>query len=160
MTRTIEYRRGDIYYIEAGGVCVGSEQKPGRPGVIVSNDLGNKHSSNVEVVFLTSQSKKELPTHVSVIYKVPSTALCENIQTVSKERLGTFIRACSDNEMREIDNALLCSLGITIPEVERELEESYNFPPSTEQISVAEIERNLYKSLYEQLLDKMVVTRP
>ena len=160
MTRTIEYRRGDIYYIEAGGVCVGSEQKPGRPGVIVSNDLGNKHSSNVEVVFLTSQSKKELPTHVSVICKVPSTALCENIQTVSKERLDTFIRACSDNEMREIDNALLCSLGITIPEVERELEESYNFPPSTEQISVAEIERNLYKSLYEQLLDKMVVTRP
>ena len=160
MTRTIEYRRGDIYYIEAGGVCVGSEQKPGRPGVIVSNDLGNKYSSNVEVVFLTSQSKKELPTHVSVICKVPSTALCENIQTVSKERLGTFIRACSDNEMREIDNALLCSLGITIPEVERELEESYKFPPSTEQISVAEIERNLYKSLYEQLLDKMVVTRP
>lgn len=160
MTRTIEYRRGDIYYIEAGGVCVGSEQKPGRPCVIVSNDLGNKYSSNVEVVFLTSQSKKELPTHVSVICKVPSTALCENIQTVSKERLGTFIRACSDNEMREIDNALLCSLGITIPEVERELEESYNFPPSTEQISVAEIERNLYKSLYEQLLDKMVVTRP
>lgn len=122
MTRTIEYRRGDIYYIEAGGVCVGSEQKPGRPGVIVSNDLGNKYSSNVEVVFLTSQSKKELPTHVSVICKVPSTALCENIQTVSKERLGTFIRACSDNEMREIDNALLCSLGITIPEVERERE--------------------------------------
>ena len=160
MARIIDYRRGDIYYIEAGGVCVGSEQKPGRPGVIVSNDLGNKHSSNVEVVFLTSQSKKELPTHVSVICKVPSTALCENIQTVSKERLGTFIRACSDDEMREIDNALLCSLGITIPEVERELEESYNFPPSTEQISVAEIERNLYKSLYEQLLDKMVVTRP
>lgn len=120
MARIIDYRRGDIYYIEAGGVCVGSEQKPGRPGVIVSNDLGNKHSSNVEVVFLTSQSKKELPTHVSVICKVPSTALCENIQTVSKERLGTFIRACSDNEMREIDNALLCSLGITIPEVERE----------------------------------------
>ena len=101
-----------------------------------------------------------MPTHVSVICKVPSTALCENIQTVSKERLGTFIRACSDNEMREIDNALLCSLGITIPEVERELEEFDNFPPSTEQISVAEIERNLYKSLYEQLLDKMVVTRP
>ena len=42
MARIIDYRRGDIYYIEAGGVCVGSEQKPGRPGVIVSNDLGNK----------------------------------------------------------------------------------------------------------------------
>lgn len=61
MARIIDYRRGDIYYIETGGVCVGSEQKPGRPGVIVSNDLGNKHSSNVEVVYLTSQSKRNCP---------------------------------------------------------------------------------------------------
>ncbi len=120
MARIIDYRRGDIFYIATGGTYVGSEQRPGRPGVIVSNDVGNKFSSNVEVVFLTSQIKKELPTHVSVVCKVPSTALCENIQTVSKDRIGSFIRTCSDREMEEIDTALLCSLGITLPEAERE----------------------------------------
>lgn len=61
-----EIYRGDIFYIMPGSY-VGSEQKSGRPGIIVSNDLANKHSPNVEVVFLTSQEKKALPTHVEVI---------------------------------------------------------------------------------------------
>ena len=96
---TPEIYRGDIFYIMQGSY-VGSEQKSGRPGVIVSNDLANKHSPNVEVVFLTSQEKKALPTHVEVIARVPSTALCENIQTVSKERLRDFIRSCTTSERK------------------------------------------------------------
>lgn len=111
---TPEIYRGDIFYITQGSY-VGSEQKSGRPGIIVSNDLANKHSPNVEVVFLTSQEKKALPTHVEVIARVPSTALCENIQTVSKERLSDFIRSCTTSEMKAIDKALLHSLGIEAP---------------------------------------------
>jgi mRNA interferase MazF len=109
-----EYCRGDIFFITEG-TYTGSEQSGGRPGVIVSNDLGNKHSPNVEVVFLTSREKKPMPTHVEVLCKVPSTALCENIQTVSKERLDTFIRSCTTSEMKNIDHALLCSLGLHAP---------------------------------------------
>lgn len=111
-----DYCRGDIFFITEGAYT-GSEQNGGRPGVIVSNDVGNKHSPNVEVVFLTSREKKPMPTHVEVLCKVPSTALCENIQTVSKERLDNFIRSCSTSEMKNIDNALLCSLGIHAPAV-------------------------------------------
>lgn len=111
---TPEIYRGDIFYIMQGSY-VGSKQKSGRPGIIVSNDLANKHSPNVEVVFLTSQEKKALPTHVEVIARVPSTALCENIQTVSKERLSDFIRSCTTSEMKAIDKALLHSLGIEAP---------------------------------------------
>lgn len=82
-----EIYRGDIYYIMPFYTVTGSEQRAGRPGVVVSNDINNRHSPNVEIVFLTSQEKKPLPTHVPVMCRVPSTALCENIQTVSKERL-------------------------------------------------------------------------
>lgn len=144
--------RGDIFYI-AQNAYVGSEQKSGRPGVIVSNNIGNKHSPNVEVVFLTSQPKKPLPTHVEVIGKVPSIALCENIQTVSKERLGDFIRTCTASEIEAIDKALLHSLGIEAPNTagggtqENESQRS---------VSEAEVECKLYKTLYEQLLDKMI----
>lgn len=53
---TIEIYRGDIFYISPGS-CVGSEQKCGRPGVIVSNNLANKYSPNVEVVLLTSSCR-------------------------------------------------------------------------------------------------------
>ena len=152
-----EYCRGDIFFITEG-TYTGSEQSGGRPGVIVSNDLGNKHSPNVEVVFLTSREKKPMPTHVEVLCKVPSTALCENIQTVSKERLDTFIRSCTTSEMKNIDHALLYSLGLHAPAaVVGGTQVSTS--PSTE-VSKAEIERDLFKSLYEQLLDKVMVSKP
>ena len=149
---TQEIYRGDIFYIMQGSY-VGSEQKSGRPGIIVSNDLANKHSPNVEVVFLTSQEKKALPTHVEVIARVPSTALCENIQTVSKERLGDFIRSCTTSEMKAIDKALLHSLGIEAPSVVVGGTKENEVPKT---VSEAEVERNLYKALYEQLLDKVI----
>ena len=146
--RDTEVYRGDIFYIATGGY-VGSEQKAGRPGIIVSNDTANKHSPNVEVVFLTSQEKKPLPTHVEVVCKVPSTALCENIQTVAKERLGDFIRSCTTSEMKKIDNALLISLGTEAPKAIG--------GGTQESMQTIETERNLYKTLYEQLLDRMLV---
>lgn len=152
-----EYCRGDIFFITEG-TYTGSEQSGGRPGVIVSNDLGNKHSPNVEVVFLTSREKKPMPTHVEVLCKVPSTALCENIQTVSKERLDTFIRSCTTSEMKNIDHALLCSLGLHAPAAVGGGTQ-VSTSPSTE-VSKAEIERDLFKSLYEQLLDKVMVSEP
>lgn len=119
----------------------------------MSNDLANKHSPNVEVVFLTSQEKKALPTHVEVIARVPSTALCENIQTVSKERLSDFIRFCTTSEMKAIDKALLHSLGIEAPAVVGWGTQETEVPKA---VSEAEVERNLYKALYEQLLDKVM----
>lgn len=146
-----EYCRGDIFFITEG-TYTGSEQSGGRPGVIVSNDLGNKHSPNVEVVFLTSREKKPMPTHVEVLCKVPSTALCENIQTVSKERLDTFIKSCTTKELKNIDNALLVSLGINSPlPVGGGIDE--NAPQKS---TPTEVERDLYKTLYEQILDKLV----
>lgn len=150
-----DYCRGDIFFISSAPVA-GSEQGGHRPGVIVSNDLANRYSPNVEVVFLTSQEKKPMPTHVPVLCKVPSTALCENIQTVSKERLDGFVRSCTTEEMKKIDTALLCSLGIHAPAVAGGTQVSTLAPAA---VAEAEIERNLYKTLYEQLLDRVAVDR-
>lgn len=50
---TQDFYRGDIFFIAHSPVS-GSEQGGHRPGVIVSNDLANRYSPNVEVVFLTS----------------------------------------------------------------------------------------------------------
>lgn len=147
-----EYYRGDIFYITPFYTVTGSEQRAGRPGVIVSNDANNKYSPNVEIVFLTSQEKKPLPTHVPVMCRVPSTALCENIQTVPKDRLSTFIKSCTTKELKNIDNALRVSLGISDSSpVGGGIEET-----APQESSHAEVERDLYKSLYEQILDKLM----
>lgn len=146
----MEILRGDIFYITPGPF-VGSEQSSGRPGLIVSNDLSNRHSPNVEVVFLTTRDKPDLSTHVDVICKVQSTALCENIQTVSKERLGKFVRSCTTSEMKNIDKALCVSLGLT-PSEKVEKAEAATAPS----LSTVEVERDLYKKLYEQLLNRIM----
>lgn len=109
----MDIKRGDIFYIQKfweGGY--GSEQDSGRPAVIVSNDTGNYHSNICEVVYLTTQVKKPLPTHVKVLCKLPSIALCEQINCVSQERIGEYIRTCTEEEMKKIDWALMVSLGV------------------------------------------------
>lgn len=111
----MEVYRGDIFYVRKGGYITGSEQDQGRPAVIVSNDIRNHRSNICEAVYLTTQDKKPLPTHVEVMCKVPSIALCEQIVSVSQERLGEFVRSCTEAEMKAIDKALMVSLGLDFP---------------------------------------------
>lgn len=105
-------KRGDIYYITATE-ATGSEQAGDRPAIVVSNDIGNRYASVVEVVYLTTKRKTSIPTHVFInSAKRPSIALCEQIVTVCKSRLRTYIGSITVAEMRRIDFALSTSLGI------------------------------------------------
>ena len=108
-----EYKRGDIVFVRDYRHTTGSEQDAVRPAVIVSNDKGNFFAPIVEVVFLTTQEKKPLPTHTTVMCKIPSTALCEQITTVSKERISEYIRTCTKAEMQAIDRCMRISLELT-----------------------------------------------
>lgn len=58
--------RGDIWYIGNGYPAVGSEQRPGRPAVVVSNQQNNRYGEVVEVIYLTTAPKRDLPTHVTI----------------------------------------------------------------------------------------------
>lgn len=79
----------------------------GRPAVIVSNDIGNNAGLVLEVVYLTTQEKKPLPTHVRInSSRYPSTVLCEQIATINKEKVGKYIGQCSMAEMKRIDEAI------------------------------------------------------
>ena len=106
-------KRGEIYYIQSYGNECGSEQRAGRPAIIVSNDRGNQNSSTVEVVYLTTQPKHDLPTHVVIrATGKESIALCEQVHTVAVERIGDYCGECSKNEMQSVDIALLVSLSL------------------------------------------------
>lgn len=143
-------KRGDIFYIaNSKYYSTDPENEAGRPGVVVSCDELNENAECVEVVYLTTKQKRPMPTHTQVICKVPSTALCETIYTVSKDRLGDFVRTCTDEEMANIERAMQFSLGISAAAPVHE-------EVSSTDSSAVEVERNLYKNLYEQLLNKVV----
>lgn len=108
----MEFVRGSIWYVESG-YSTGSEQRPGRPAIIVSNDANNKHSSTVEMVYLTTAPKHDLPTHVTIrSTSRVSTAICEQITTVATERIGSYCGTVTDAEMSSIETAMLISLGL------------------------------------------------
>lgn len=98
--------RGDIWYIGNGYPAVGSEQRPGRPAVVVSNQQNNRYGEVVEVIYLTTAPKRDLPTHVTIRSSGRvSTALCEQISTVSVERLAEVEARC--RVLQELYDALL-----------------------------------------------------
>ena len=117
MSETNCVLRGQIYHINGDRSClpVGSEMWPDRPAVIVSNDINNQYSRTVEVVYLTSKCRRKYsPTHIQVRGNThPSLALCEQIHSVDKSRLGELLSTLSKEEMAEIDGALQISLGIS-----------------------------------------------
>lgn len=167
-------KRGEMFYISRGGVSYnGSEQHSDRPAVVVSNDKNNENSNVVEVVYMTTQPKTDLPTHVTVRSTGrPSTVLCEQVYSVSTERIGTYIGECSDKEMENIDIALMISLQLdgnmktskkyneTIKEQQEALKEKENEKPeitaSSEETIRLQTERDTYKTMYEQLLNRLV----
>lgn len=111
-----QIRRGEIYYADLSPV-VGSEQGGVRPVLILQNDIGNKYSPTVIVSAITSQlGKAKLPTHIELsadTYNLPknSVALLEQIRTLDKRRLQGKITTLSPEKMREVNKALLISLG-------------------------------------------------
>lgn len=141
----MEVCRGDIFYIIDNYASVGSEQKAGRPAVIVSNEKNNQFCNNVTVVFLTTQEKKNLPTHTQInTTKAISTALCEGITTVSKERLGEFLCQATEEEMNRIDKCIKIALELT-EGPERADDDLIEYE---KRIIRLEAERDVYKDLY------------
>lgn len=112
----VEIRRGEIYYADLSPV-VGSEQGGIRPIVILQNNVGNKYSPTVIVAAITSQiNKARIPTHIelsSARYLLPkdSVVLLEQIRTIDKARLKQKISSIDNFKMREINRAILISLG-------------------------------------------------
>ncbi|WP_286810361.1 type II toxin-antitoxin system PemK/MazF family toxin [Bacteroides sp. Phil13] len=107
-------KRGEIYRLKWFNNS-GSEQEGNRPVVIVSNNKGNANSPLVTYVALTTQTKTPLPTHVTLTNKYlrdESTALCEHPYSVTKGKLDDYIGRCTDEEMQQIDNALLIALEL------------------------------------------------
>lgn len=115
MTFERDIHRGEIFYMTFKEQT-GSEQRGGRPVIVVSNETCNKFSPTVTVVPLTTKDKKPLPTHVELNVDglpVYGTILCEQVQSVSQYRLGSYVGEVDDRIMRKIEKALCVQLDIT-----------------------------------------------
>jgi mRNA interferase MazF len=108
-------KRGCIYLMDLGPDLTGQPKK--RPVLVVQNDQGNRTGATTIVVALTSLSPSQLfPFHVPLPADVlgkPGVILCEQVRTVSLERVDSFpLAECSAELMEQVGEALRLSLGL------------------------------------------------
>ena len=157
-------KRGEIYYIESTYRETGSEQRGGRPAVIVSNDKNNENSEVVEVVY--HQTKKR-PSN-SCIYPERTLPFYRLMRTGKQRKREKDRDADRKIDKERARSRGLCSgnlsgdrlHGSAAKEAEHLLEEISKQPlrivqqdPDVEKIKL-ETERDLYRNLYNELLSK------
>lgn len=174
MQTNYKIERGDIYWIKPSDFERGGENtiRSDRPAIIVSNNDINDYGFNYEIVFLTTKPKRDRNTHVTIrSAKTTSTALCEQVTTVSAEQIGAFVGQCTPEEMDMVDACILISLGLKEPAagyttmVEPEPEEYEEEPDEEDALyeTIQELQEALIKAkaeadtirkMYNELLER------
>lgn len=151
-------KRGDVVWAftpsfdENGEVHMGKK----RPCVVISNEKNNLFSGSLTLIPLTSQPKKELPTHVAVESgDVHGTALCEQVTQVPKSLVDKNFDTTIDRDtMRDIEDAVMVQLGIERETGSIVIGGSIPASENATKILLLEQERDIYKQLYTDLMSK------
>ena len=115
-----EYRRGDIYMINLSPY-MGSEQGGRRPCVVLQNNKGNLFAPTLIIAPVTSNlAKKGAATHYRLEnqrgLKKTSVVELEQIRTIDKGRVLSYLGRVGKEDMRNIDDMICYSLGLPVIE--------------------------------------------
>jgi len=102
--------RGDVWYADLDPV-VGREQAGRRPVLIVSADVVNAGPAELVIAVPFTRAIRGVPSHVRVDppeggLRERSFIKCEDIRSISKERLGRQLGAVSDDTMAQVELSL------------------------------------------------------
>jgi len=103
-------RRGDVFLVNLNPV-VGSEVGKTRPAIVVQNDLANRSSPTITIIPVSSSTERVFPFQVRLSageggLSQESKALCEQIRTVSRDRLLERLGRLSQERLDDIRAAL------------------------------------------------------
>lgn len=109
-------RRTDVWLVDFGDP-VGREQSGSRPAVVVSADALNDSKAGVVIVVPTTTTVRDLPSHVEIDPRdsgldETSYAKCEDVKSISEQRLITRLGAVGEEAMFQIARALLFLLDL------------------------------------------------
>ncbi len=109
-------QRGEIWLVDFGDP-VGHEQAGRRPAVVISANPLNESPAGVVVVIPTTTTYRGLPKHVEIdpdssgLDEI-SYAKCEDIKSISEERLIRRLGAAQDEVTHQIERVLRILLDL------------------------------------------------
>lgn len=108
-------KRGDIFYADLDPI-IGSEQGGVRPVLVVQNNVGNKYSPTLVVLPISSAKKINMPTHIQIygskMLPKNSIVLAEQIRTIDRSRLKSYVGSVGLEIMAKVDMAVKISIGV------------------------------------------------
>src|SRR5688572_18708297 len=110
-------KRGEVFLVNFDPT-IGSEIKKTRPALIIQNDISNKYSPVTIVAAITSKYDENLyPTEILI--KPPeggltfvSVILLNQLRTIDLQRLIRKLGIIKQQTQKEVDQALMISLGL------------------------------------------------
>jgi len=109
-------KRGGIWFVSLEPV-IGHEIGKTRPALVISNDRNNLFADTVTVLPITSKMGKIYPFEVFLSSKethLPkySKVKCNQVRTIDKKRLMSFVSTLSLERLKEVETALLIHLSM------------------------------------------------
>lgn len=103
-------RRGDIWLVDFGDP-IGTEQAGRRPGVVVSTNRLNDSRAGVVIIVPCTTTRRRLPSHIEIDASRSGLdetcyAKCEDVKSVSNQRLVANLGVAGDEVMFAISRAL------------------------------------------------------
>ena len=109
----MDFERGQIYRVNLEPTQGSEQQGTARPCVILSITPLNNKLRQVGVVPLSTSAKALPPVVVSVPSAgAASVALCHQVRTIDKTRMGKHVGDLSTNDMTAVENALRQVYGL------------------------------------------------
>jgi mRNA interferase MazF len=108
--------RGEIWLVMLDPT-IGREQAGTRPALVISDDLFNQSHAELVVVLPITSKSKGIRSHVEIVppeggLNVISYIKCEDVRSISIQRLGRRLGKVNANIMDEVENRLRFILAL------------------------------------------------
>lgn len=106
-------KRGEVYWINLDPT-IGAETKKKRPGLVVSNDIGNELSDLIIIAPITSKVKKVYSFEVkTTISNREAKIMLNQCRAIDKSRVGEKLDQVKEETMQLVDAAIKIVFGLS-----------------------------------------------
>lgn len=152
-------KRGEIFEVR----MINSDEI--RKALVVSADFRTGRTWQSVLILMDEQKQEDW---VPVVCRGMMYADCSKLSYIDSNRLYSYIRTATEDEMAAVDEAIAEQLGLKLenkaecvpkPVLLMNKDSVQVFKDNSEELAAVQKEAEIYKNLYNQLLEKLIGTK-